>query len=144
MVKASGPAYPRSWLGKTSADTFLIIARSNSAKTPIHLEHGLTCRGRGIESLLVQEQIDAKRVQLGPNKVLEAAARGAPGSVSSEGQRRTLARQMKRWRASLNPSRSPGTVGEKRKLGVPNGVLDVLVPEVVLQAARIDAPVGQL
>jgi transposase InsO family protein len=31
-----------------------------------------------------------------------------------------------------------------RKLGVPNGVLDVLVPEVVLQAARIDAPVGQL
>jgi hypothetical protein len=25
------------------------------------------------------EQIDAKRVQLGPNKVLEAAARGAPG-----------------------------------------------------------------
>jgi hypothetical protein len=77
----------------------------------------------------VQEQIDAKRVQLGPNKVLEAAARGAPGSVSSEGQRRTLARQMKRWRASLNPSRSPGTVG------VPNGVLDVLVPEVVLQGA---------
>ena len=58
-----------------------IIACSNSAKTPIHLEHGLTCRGRGIESLLVQEQIDAKRVQLGPNKVLEAAARGAPGSV---------------------------------------------------------------
>src|SRR5258708_525998 len=45
---------------------------------------------------------------------------------------------MKRWRASLNPSRSPGTVG------VPNGVLDVLVPEVVLQAARIDALVGQL
>ena len=90
----------------------------------------------------MQEQIDAKRVQLGPNKVLEAAARGAPGSVSSEGQRRTLARQMKRWRASLNPSRSPGTVGEKA--GVPNGVLDVLVPEVVLQAARIDAPVGQL
>ena len=66
-------------------------------------------------SLLVQEQIDAKRVQLGPNKVLEAAARGAPGSVSSEGQRRTLARQMKRWRASLNPSRSPGTVGEKAR-----------------------------
>ena len=31
-----------------------------------------------------------------------------------------------------------------RKLGVPNGVLDVLVPEVVLQAARIDALVGQL
>ena len=115
MVKASGPAYRRSWLGKTSADTFLIIARPNSAKTPIHLEHGLTCRGRGIESLLVQEQIDAKRVQLGPNKVLEAAARGAPGSVSSEGQRRTLARQMKRWRASLNPSRSPGTVGEKAR-----------------------------
>src|SRR5258707_4838229 len=38
---------------------------------------------------------------------------------------------LKRWRASLNPSRSPGTVG------VPNGVLDVLVPEVVLQGALV-------
>jgi hypothetical protein len=28
------------------------------------------------------------------------------------------------------------------KIGVPNGVLDVLVPEVVLQAARIDARGG--
>ena len=91
----------------------------------------------------MQEQIDAKRVQLGPNKVLEAAARGAPGSVSSEGQRRTLARQIEAL-ASEPQSFQKSRNRSGRKLGVPNGVLDVLVPEVVLQAARIDAPVGQL
>src|SRR5258707_6289482 len=45
---------------------------------------------------------------------------------------------MKRWRASLNPSRSPGTVG------VPNGVLDVLVAEIVLQGSGIVPVVGKL
>jgi hypothetical protein len=30
-----------------------------------------------------------------------------------------------------------------RKLGVPNGVLDVLVPEVVLQGARVLAIIGE-
>src|SRR5262245_43291499 len=40
------------------------------------------------------------------------------------------------------PPKVPKPVG--RKLGVPNGVLDVLMPEVVLQGARVVAIVGKL
>ena len=40
-----------------------------------HLEHGLAGRGRGVEALLMQEQIDLERVKLGQetNEVLQAA-----------------------------------------------------------------------
>jgi hypothetical protein len=52
----------------------------------------------------------AARTQQGPGGCGPRRA-----GVCQQGQRRTLARQMKRWRASLNPSRSPGTVGEKAR-----------------------------
>jgi hypothetical protein len=44
---------------------------------PHHLEHGLASRRRGVEALLVKEEVDAQGVQLTqePHEVLQAAAR---------------------------------------------------------------------
>ena len=63
------------------------------------------CRNRSMRSACSSDPTRSWRLR-------PAARRGLS---ESEGQRRTLARQMKRWRASLNPSRSPGTVGEKAR-----------------------------
>jgi hypothetical protein len=53
-----------------------IMARSNSANNAQHLEHGHAGGRAGVEALLVQEQVDAERVQLGgeADQVPQAAA----------------------------------------------------------------------
>src|SRR5262249_9908628 len=52
------------------------MARSNSAKNTHHLKHRLAGGCRRVEALLVQEQVNAERVQLGqkPNQILQTAA----------------------------------------------------------------------
>src|SRR6516225_6950489 len=64
-----GPPKPR-------ADSFGDHRALKLRKHTHHLKHGLAARRRGVQALLVQEQIDPKRVQLGQeaNKILQAAA----------------------------------------------------------------------
>jgi len=61
---------------KPSADTFCDHRALKLAEYAEHLKHGLVARRRGVQSLLVQKQVDAKRVQLGQeaHEVLQAAA----------------------------------------------------------------------
>src|SRR6516165_11441475 len=53
-----GPPKPR-------ADSFCDHRPLKLGKHTHHLKHGLAARRRGVQALLVQEQVDAKGVQLG-------------------------------------------------------------------------------
>ena len=54
LLAHASPARARSW----------IMERSNSAKHAYHVKHGLPGRCRGVESLLMQEQVNAERDRL--------------------------------------------------------------------------------
>jgi hypothetical protein len=57
---------------KPSADTLLDHGAFKLCKNPHHLKQGLAGRRRGVQALLMQEQVDAQCVQLGqePNPPL--------------------------------------------------------------------------
>ena len=60
---------------KANTDSFLNHRPFELGKNAHHLKHGLAGGCRGVETLLMQEQVDAKRMQLGKeaNQVLQAA-----------------------------------------------------------------------